>query len=88
MFVWRYALFFNHSFSYNAKSYIEIKNTLDIHLFSIYATKKHIFITGPRSPSKKTIWAEESRAEMVLGRGVPEPFKQAHHNNMSESESE
>ena len=30
-------------------------------------------VPGRRVPVKKSIWAEESRAEMVLGRGVPEP---------------
>ena len=66
MFVWRYALFFNHCFSYSAKSYIEIKNTLDIYFFSIYATKKRIFITGPRSPEPRS-----PSKKIDLGRGVP-----------------
>ena len=30
-------------------------------------------VPGRGVPVKKSIWAEESRAEMVLGRGVPEP---------------
>ena len=30
-------------------------------------------VPGRGVPEKKSSWAEESRAEMVLGRGVPEP---------------
>ena len=70
--------FFNISFAYKAKSYIEIKNTLDIHLFSIVCHYKVFLylgrgVPGRGVPVKKSIWAEGSRAEMVLGRGVPEP---------------
>ena len=36
---------------------------------------KHFHNWAEESQQKKSIWAEESRAEMVFGRGVPEPRK-------------
>ena len=63
----------------SAKSYIEIKHTLDIHLFSIVCHKKYFYTgprsPGPRSPGKKNrfglrspgpkwFWAEASRNPM------------------------
>ena len=59
-----------------AKSYIEIKTHAIYICFPLNATNKVFLylgrgVPGRRVPVKKSIWADESRAEMVLGRGVP-----------------
>ena len=58
-----------------------LKKNHNIYTLLFHLCHKNTFITGPRSPgprspSKKSIWAEESRAEMVLGRGVSEPTEE------------
>ena len=70
--------FLNISFAYSAKSYIEIKRTRYTFVFHCMSHKKILSlgrgVPGRGVPVKKSILAEESRAEMVLGRGVPEPI--------------